>query len=61
MTLSYDTDRCHGYDNPVCEGCRRLEPGRPEYQSYIYIAEPVGECRYRIGKESKDLRGEGKR
>lgn len=42
MTLPYDTPRCRGHDNPVCEGCRRLEPGDPMWQCYFKVPNPVG-------------------
>lgn len=34
MTLPYDIARCSGTDAPICQTCRRREPGDPVYQSY---------------------------
>jgi hypothetical protein len=36
MTLPYDVARCVGVkDRPECQNCRRKEPGRPEWQTFI--------------------------
>ena len=35
MSLPYDIARCHGTDHPVCSDCRRREPGRAEWPTYI--------------------------
>lgn len=46
ITLSYDHARCAGTAHPTCKWCRRREPGREQWQSYI--APPInmmtGEC-----------------
>lgn len=46
MTLPYDYARCAGTTHPTCQWCRRREPGRERWQSYI--APPIdtltGEC-----------------
>ena len=46
MTLPYDYARCAGTTHPTCQWCRRREPGREQWQSYI--APPIntltGEC-----------------
>lgn len=33
--LPYDIHRCNGTTHPLCEGCRRTEPGRNEWQGKI--------------------------
>lgn len=44
--LPYDTARCPGTDHAICQPCRRLEPGHPQWQ--VTIAPPIdkaaGEC-----------------
>lgn len=35
MTLPFDIARCAGTTAPICEFCRRKEPGRPEWQAVI--------------------------
>ena len=46
MTLPYDYSRCAGTTHPTCQFCRRREPGREQWQSYI--APPIdtltGDC-----------------
>ena len=46
MTLPYDYARCVGTTHPTCQWCKRREPGREQWQSYI--APPIdtltGEC-----------------
>lgn len=53
MTLPYDYARCAGTTHPTCQSCRRREPGREQWQSYI--APPIeldGQCDYYIGHET---------
>lgn len=49
--LPYDYARCSGTTHPTCQMCRRREPGRAEWQSYI--AAPIdmlsGLCSHYIG------------
>lgn len=44
--LPYDYARCAGTTHSVCQTCRRREPGRSEWQSYIapQIDLLTGEC-----------------
>jgi hypothetical protein len=35
MTLSFDIARCLGTTLPECEKCRRREPGRESWQTFI--------------------------
>ena len=46
MTLPFDYARCTGTTHPTCQHCRRREPGREEWQSYIRppIDTLTGEC-----------------
>lgn len=50
MTLAYDYARCAGTTHPLCQSCRRREPGRAEWQSYINatIDPQTGECAHHI-------------
>jgi hypothetical protein len=34
-TLPYDYARCPGTPRPECQVCRRREPGREQWQTYI--------------------------
>jgi len=56
MTLPYDFARCAGTTHPNCQFCRRREPGRDEWQSYV--AAPMdtltGVCELRIGTETAE-------
>lgn len=38
MTLPYDYARCSGTTHQTCQVCRRREPGREQWQSYIAAA-----------------------
>ena len=51
--LPYDYARCAGFeDNPVCVDCRRREPGRSVYQSYLVPEDaPVDKCGSKINPE----------
>ena len=46
MTLPYDYARCAGTTHQTCQWCRRREPGREQWQSYIVppIDTLTGEC-----------------
>lgn len=45
MTLPYDYARCTGATHKNCQVCRRREPGRKQWQSYIMPAIEVdGRC-----------------
>lgn len=33
--LPFDIARCPGNGSPICEQCRRREPGKSDWQSYI--------------------------
>lgn len=35
MSLPFDYARCQGTTAPLCQWCRRREPGHPTWQSYI--------------------------
>ena len=62
MTLPYDIARCPGTDDPRCASCRRREPGRPEWQTYIAPRITNAGCRHRIpaddGGGQSDEQGE---
>lgn len=46
MTLPYDYARCAGTTHPLCQVCRRREPGRDQWQSWMQppIDTLTGEC-----------------
>ncbi len=46
MTLPFDIARCTGTTHPTCQWCRRKEPGRDGWQTYIVppIDTLVGQC-----------------
>lgn len=43
MTLPFDIARCRGNLEPICEQCRRREPG-DEWQWYITPQATESEC-----------------
>jgi hypothetical protein len=58
VTLPYDIARCRGLDLPLCQDCRRREPGREHWQTYIspaikWIAGGERVCEFRIVKEKQ--------
>jgi hypothetical protein len=61
--LPYDIARCQGTTHPTCHFCRRKEPGREHWQTWISppIDTVTGECRaqiqplpLRVGDNTKD-------
>ena len=46
MTLPYGYARCAGTAHETCQWCRRREPGREQWQSYVVPAIDVmtGQC-----------------
>lgn len=48
MTLPYDIARCPGTTAPLCQSCRRTEPGRAEWQAYVAPRVTQAGCRHRI-------------
>lgn len=50
--LPYDVHRCIGVRDPLCENCRRREPGSESHQSYIAPAWEDGRCRNHIAPAS---------
>ena len=51
MTLSFDIERCHGTTAPLCQTCRRREPGRAEGQTYVSPAWVTSGCLNYIAPE----------
>jgi len=48
MGLPYDIARCKGTQHPLCQACRRREPGHPERQPYMAPPIEHGYCVHRI-------------
>lgn len=45
MTLPFDISRCDGQEGePICQQCRRREPGDQNFQWYVVPAMENGEC-----------------
>lgn len=60
MTLPYDYARCSGTTYPVCQSCRRREPGRDTWQAFILPAVSLtGECPNHIGYQTAVAAGTG--
>lgn len=49
MILSYDIARCAGTAYPLCQSCRRTEPGREMWQTNINPAIDTNGCINYIG------------
>lgn len=54
MSLPYDYARCYGVRDPLCEKCRRRDPGHPTRQVFIAPAWDNGECRNLIQRQDDD-------
>lgn len=50
MTLPYDVSRRVGTTAPLCQSCRRTEPGRVEWQAYVEPRWGTAGCPHYIAK-----------
>lgn len=50
MTLPHDIARCPGTTAPLCQSCRRREPGRVEWQAYVEPRWSTAGCPHYIAK-----------
>ena len=58
MGLPFDIARCFGTTDPACQDCRRREPGREDWQTYIAPPIEDGKCDSRIAPEPAQPKSE---